>query len=150
MMTKLALGYPNQKLTDVEAEARMELYAEQLADIPYDMLGPAFAAAIRTLKFFPTIAELRDLATAQPAPPRRRRQHRIEMLLAAHGRRPAEAADGPIDEAEMNATNAALQKLGVRTRVARDGSTYQVEPPAPATQIDAAVAVQDSEQAEAA
>lgn len=132
MMLKLALGYPNQRLSDSEAEGRMELYAEQLSDIPFDILALGFAAAVRTLKFFPTVAELREMAMSQPAPRRRRRQHRIEILLAGHARR-APAIDRDTVESgtiipaeEVEATNVALGRLGLRTRVADDGTTYQL------------------------
>jgi hypothetical protein len=45
-------------------EERLELYAEHLADIPRQQLQAAFWKASRDLKFFPKIAELRELAGA--------------------------------------------------------------------------------------
>src|SRR5262249_26427399 len=45
-------------------EDRLELYAEHLADIRRDQLQLAFVRAGRELKFFPKIAELRELAGA--------------------------------------------------------------------------------------
>src|SRR5271170_6882107 len=45
---------------------RLESYAEHLADIPKEKLQQAFRQAGRELKFFPKIAELRELAGALP------------------------------------------------------------------------------------
>lgn len=101
MMAKLALGYPSQKISTDEAEARIELYSEQLADIPVDILGAGFAAAVRTLKFFPSVSELRELAMKQPAPPRIVHQHRLQLLLDAH--RNAVPAIEPLLPEEMSA-----------------------------------------------
>jgi hypothetical protein len=42
---------------------RLELYAEHLADIPREHLQQAFWTAGRELKFFPKIAELREIAS---------------------------------------------------------------------------------------
>lgn len=47
---------------------RLESYAEHLADIPKEKLQQAFWQAGRDLKFFPKIAELRELAGALPVP----------------------------------------------------------------------------------
>ena len=43
---------------------RLEVYAEHLADIPREQLRQAFWSASRNLKFFPKVAELRELAGA--------------------------------------------------------------------------------------
>lgn len=43
-------------------EERLEIYAEHLADVPREQLQQAFWKASRELKFFPKIAELRELA----------------------------------------------------------------------------------------
>jgi hypothetical protein len=48
---------------------RLEFYAEHLADIPKEKLHQAFWQAGRDLKFFPKIAELRELAGALPGLP---------------------------------------------------------------------------------
>ena len=42
--------------------ARLTIYAADLADLNHSQLEVAFARARRELKFFPKIAELRDLA----------------------------------------------------------------------------------------
>lgn len=91
MMAKLSLAYPSAKLSEDEAGARLELYGENLCDIPIDILGEGFRAAVRTCKFFPSVSELRDLALRQPATPRMIRQHRLRMMLEAHQTAAAEA-----------------------------------------------------------
>ena len=48
---------------------RLESYAEHLADIPKEKLQQAFWQAGRDLKFFPKIAELRELAGVLPGLP---------------------------------------------------------------------------------
>lgn len=45
---------------------RLEVYAENLADIPREQLRKSFWRASRNLKFFPKIAELRELAGVLP------------------------------------------------------------------------------------
>jgi hypothetical protein len=45
---------------------RLEIYSEHLADVSREQLGLAFWRASRSLKFFPKIAELRELAGALP------------------------------------------------------------------------------------
>src|SRR5450755_4474192 len=44
------------------SQARLQIYAADLADLNRSQLEIAFARARRELKFFPKIAELRDLA----------------------------------------------------------------------------------------
>lgn len=46
---------------------RMEIYVEDLKDLPIDSLTAALTRARRELKFFPKIAELRELAGATAA-----------------------------------------------------------------------------------
>jgi hypothetical protein len=48
------------------AGQRLEIYAEHLSDIPRESLQQAFWRASRNLRFFPKIAELRELAGALP------------------------------------------------------------------------------------
>ncbi len=65
MVTKASFAYPAVKLSDQEARVRLEVYADALSDIPADILGVAFLEAVKTIKFFPSIAELRALAHAE-------------------------------------------------------------------------------------
>lgn len=83
MMAKLAIGYPGQRVSDREADARLELYTEQLSDIPPDVLGMAFREAVRTIKFFPSIAEIRAIASKLPNP-RLEREWFLQELLRRH------------------------------------------------------------------
>jgi hypothetical protein len=57
----VAFGSP----PDVTAE-RLRIYADDLADLSRKQLETALTRARRELKFFPKIAELRDLAGASP------------------------------------------------------------------------------------
>jgi len=89
MIGKLALGFPAGKASDLEAGARLELYAEGLADMPADILGAACARALRECRFFPTVAELRERCAGLAV--RRWELSRIRILIATHDRgwRPA-------------------------------------------------------------
>lgn len=58
----LAMGFPSQRLSDAEAEARLAIYVEGLSDLPEEVLQEAARAAVRKCKFYPTVKELRDLA----------------------------------------------------------------------------------------
>lgn len=59
----LAMAYPAGKLSDDEAQARLSIYVEGLSDLPEEVLQEASRAAVRQHKFFPTVAELRKLAS---------------------------------------------------------------------------------------
>lgn len=84
MIGKLALGFPAAKASDLEAEARLELYAEGLADIPADILGAACARALRECRFFPSVSEIRERCGALAV--RRWEASRIRTLIATHDR----------------------------------------------------------------
>jgi hypothetical protein len=84
MIGKLALGFPAGKASDLEAEARLELYAEGLSDIPADVLGAACARALRECRFFPSVAEIRERCAGVAV--RRWELSRIRTLIATHDR----------------------------------------------------------------
>lgn len=105
MVTWLANGYPNSKVSDAEAEARLELYCEMLADIDSDLLGQAFREAVKTSKFFPSISEIRDIAAKLPATERMVHAHRLRVLLDRHaqGEEPAVVPVTPEEQAAIKA-----------------------------------------------
>ena len=84
MIGKLALGFPAAKASDLEAEARLELYAEGLADLPADILGGACARALRECRFFPSVSEIRERCGMLAV--RRWELSRIRTLIATHDR----------------------------------------------------------------
>ena len=90
VMAKLVVAYPAAKVSVEEANARLDVYAEQLSDIPADVLMAGAMAAARTMKFFPSISEIRTAALNQPAPPRIQRQWRLSQLVEARARRATE------------------------------------------------------------
>lgn len=84
MIGKLALGFPAGKASELEAEARLELYAEGLGDIPADLLGAACIRVLRECRFFPSIAEIRERCAGVAV--RHWEVSRIRTLIAAHDR----------------------------------------------------------------
>lgn len=58
LVKRLRAAFPRQPIT-VENAA---IYAEMLEDLEFELADAAVRTAIATLKFFPTIAEIRDLA----------------------------------------------------------------------------------------
>src|ERR1051325_296988 len=58
LVSTLQAAYPKQHLTN----ATLAIYAADLADIDDDILTQAIVTARRTIKFFPTIAEIREIA----------------------------------------------------------------------------------------
>ncbi len=90
VMAKLVVAYPAAKVSVEEANARLDVYAEQLSDIPADVLMAGAMAAARTMKFFPSISEIRAAAMSQPAPPRIQRQWRLCQLVETRARRATE------------------------------------------------------------
>lgn len=89
MVGKMAIAYPNAKLSDEETEARLELYIELLKDIPFDVLSNAFKRVTQTLRFFPSVSEIREAAAPELGRRRAQLMH-LEMLLEKHRRGTAE------------------------------------------------------------
>ncbi|WCM27203.1 hypothetical protein NDN01_25005 [Sphingomonas sp. QA11] len=106
MIGKLALGFPAGKASDLEAEARLELYAEGLGDIPADILGAACARALRECRFFPAVAEIRERCTGMAV--RRWELSRIRMLIATHDRHWQPGGPSPATEPLTAAQRARL------------------------------------------
>jgi hypothetical protein len=84
VICKVALAFPSAKLNDEEAEARLELYADALADVPADVLGEACMAVVRTGRFFPAIAEIREKCGGLAK--RQWELSKIRALIATHDR----------------------------------------------------------------
>ena len=82
MVGEAALVMPMRTGSAGEERARLAIYQRQLADIDSDVLAAAFDEAQRTLKWFPTIAELRDIAARLPARRRVMIASRLRQLLA--------------------------------------------------------------------
>lgn len=78
----LALGYPAAKVSDAEADARLTLYAQALADVPADVLASACFRAVQEHTFYPSIAEIR--AKCGEMNVRLFRLARIKHLIAKH------------------------------------------------------------------
>lgn len=73
------------RMTDVDAEARLEVYIKALNDIPVDVLNDACMEAVKSCKFFPKVAELRQFA--KPELVRRQwRKFLLEQLAEKHDR----------------------------------------------------------------
>lgn len=99
----ISMAYPALRADIDEADARLELYVQELGDLPADILDIACRAALRELTFFPSIAEIRKRATGFAQ--RQFRMMRIRHLIARHDaewREPEpEAPMSAEDEAEM-------------------------------------------------
>jgi hypothetical protein len=80
----LALGYPAMKVTAEEADARLALYAQELRDLPPDILTAACSKAVRECKFFPSVSEIRERAGDFAR--RQWRASRLKHLIAKHDR----------------------------------------------------------------
>ncbi|CAM3238501.1 hypothetical protein [Sphingomonas zeae] len=83
-IAKLAMAYPSAKVSDIEAEARLEIYADALDDVPGDVLAAACAAALRESRFFPTPAEIRERCGMLAR--RKWELSKIRALVATHDR----------------------------------------------------------------
>jgi hypothetical protein len=84
MIGKLANACRDRKLSDDEADLRIEQYTEGLDDIPHDILTDAYKTAIKTMTFFPSVAEFRALCGELSR--RKWRLSRVNTLLASHAR----------------------------------------------------------------
>lgn len=54
-----------RNMPEVSADARAAIYLKALSDVPADILNAACMDAVKTLKFFPKVAELRELAAPE-------------------------------------------------------------------------------------
>lgn len=120
VMAKLVVAYPAARVSVEEASARLDVYAEQLSDIPADVLMAGAMAAARTMKFFPSISEIRAAAMSQPAPPRIQRQWRLSQLLEARARRGAD--DLAVERCRPEEAAEIVAALGGRFAAAADPS----------------------------
>jgi hypothetical protein len=114
-IAKLAMAYPSAKVSDIEAEARLEIYADALDDVPGDVLAAACAAALRESRFFPTPAEIRERCGMLAR--RKWELSKIRALVATHDRmwRP--------DPAPLSAEEAAeVSKIAARFKTDDQGA----------------------------
>jgi hypothetical protein len=109
MIGKIAVLFPNAKLSEAEARAQNELYVDLLSDIPGDVLGAAFRKCAQTLKFFPTVAEIRAAAMPEMAM-RSWRLMRMKALALKSDREPPQPPKQIVTKAERQA---ALDEAGV-------------------------------------
>lgn len=100
MVGKTSLAYPSVKLNDQEAALRLEVYADALSDLPADVLGHAFKQAIQTIKFFPSVAEIRAIAEREIGR-RRYFEWRARDLLERHEKERAASIPNEADRAEL-------------------------------------------------
>lgn len=79
-LTQLAIALPRRRDDDVVAEAKLDIYANALADLTRIDLVAACDGLIKTAKFFPTVSEIR--AAAHPTMSRRSyRRSRARMMI---------------------------------------------------------------------
>lgn len=101
MIAKLAMATAQSKVSQAEADERIDLYWLALKDIPCCDLRWAFAELVKTATFLPTPAEVRTKALV-PGSRRRYAKSRARHLAWKHDvewRPPVE----PIDPAEVTA-----------------------------------------------
>lgn len=85
MLTRIANMVPSPRLSDEEAEERMNTYRRALATHALPDLHAAFDQILRKCRFFPTVAEIEEII----APIRARRMARVnraQSLIMKHER----------------------------------------------------------------
>lgn len=83
MIGKLAMATAQAKVSQAEAAERIELYWLALRDLPADDLRAAFLEILRTAKFLPTPAEIRE-AAMRAGSSRRYAKSRAKFLAWKH------------------------------------------------------------------
>lgn len=81
----LALALPRKQNDGSAAEAKLDIYAQALSDIPLVDLRAASDVLIKTAKFFPTVAEIRKAALVTMGP-RHSRIARARLMILRHDR----------------------------------------------------------------
>jgi len=97
MMASLAMAYPSQRISPEAAQLRLEVYAQGLADIAPDLLRGAMHDAVKVHKFFPSVAELRELAAKRPMGEHRWRRMVLERLVMAAEDRADQRPEDPAE-----------------------------------------------------
>ena len=101
VLAGIAMAFPAAKVSAAEAEARLDIYANGLADVPHDILETAALKAIRECKFFPSVSEIRERCEGLAL--RRWRLERAKHLIAKHDRE----WQAPAQERELTAAEQA-------------------------------------------
>ncbi len=96
----LAVALPRKQNDGAAAEAKLEIYAQALADIPMVDLQAASDLLIKTARFFPTVAEIRKAALVTMGP-RHSRIARARLMILRHDREWV-APDEPMSAAEAH------------------------------------------------
>lgn len=108
-LLEAALIYPDRQTSEKQAEGRSMIYEKHLGDLPADILVKAFDRAFCELKFFPTVAEIRE--RAEPDMTRRRaRLHRLMWTESENRARVAERAAAARRASERQASPAAVRR----------------------------------------
>lgn len=81
----LAVALPRAKGDGAVAEAKLDIYAAALADIPLIDLRAAADHLIKTARFFPSVAEIRAAASITGRP-RAARVARARVMIVRHDR----------------------------------------------------------------
>lgn len=85
IISGLAVALPRAKGDGAVAEAKLDIYASALADIPLVDLRAGADHLINTARFFPTVSEIRA-AAARTRGKRTARIARAEMMMLRHDR----------------------------------------------------------------
>lgn len=129
----LAIALPVARVSDREAQARVEIYQRALADLDTDVLRAAVGRAIETCRFFPTVAELREIASCMPAPQRVVRAYRLRQLVeqAERGANHLRPIDDPLTPEAMAAIAAefGLGRLGEADDLTQAATAPLARPP---------------------
>lgn len=108
-LLEAALIYPDRQTSEKQAEGRTMVYAKQLSDLPADILVKAFDRTFCELKFFPTVAEIRE--RAEPDMTRRRAKlHRLMWTASENRAREAERAAAEQRALERQVSPAAVRR----------------------------------------
>lgn len=81
----LAIALPRRRDTAATDGAKLEIYATALSDVPLADLAAAADTMVKTAKFFPTVAEIRE-AARKASGPRVARIARARILIMRHDR----------------------------------------------------------------
>lgn len=122
------------------AEARVWLneMTRLLGDLPEDILADAIDGLVKTSKFLPTCAEIREVADELRAS-RARITGQLDAMaryldsgqpiptLRTHERPAPKAAEQPMTPAEAEEMNRILAGIGAVTRYRSDGSRYEAD-----------------------
>jgi hypothetical protein len=116
IMGSMAAVLPKRNVDDATGEAMLKIYHRMLGHLPEPALAFLAEQAIAGCKWFPTVAECKDILAKRPRPADRRFEARRKVddeLQARFERDMAALRDGKVTQAQVDSWPPRWRKIGI-------------------------------------